>query len=341
MLTTTAVRPIPKRAFQQILDRRPDPLGVLATTAQVVAHAQQVKIDRQRIETVARVLALREVPVPAWNYDYHYFDGTERTVNYILLLDALNFSFWGEPRWTINYHGARLDGYWALAAALKRGAEENPATLDAEYLATISPQDLGRLLRGQKEIPMFVQRWRHVRELGRVLRDRYGGSAAQLVAQAHHDAPLLARRVAEQLSSFDDTTIYGSRAVHFFKRAQILVADLWGSFGGTRWGEFTNLSELTSFADYKLPQILRAWGILHYDTGLARRVNRREELVKDSAEEIEIRASMLWGVEFLREALTQQGRELTSVQMDWFLWESSQHETPGLLPYHRVRTIYY
>ncbi len=332
---------ISERAFKKVLATRPDPLDILKTTAQVVARARRVTIDKRRIETVAQILALHVLPVPAWNHEYHFFDGTERSVAYLFLLDTLNFSFWGTPRWTIKYHDVELDGYWALAAALKRAVEENLPILDPDYLAEIPPEDLARLLRGKGEIPMFVERWRNIQELGRVLRDRFEGSAARIVESAGRDAPRLARLIADSFSSFRDTTVHNSRTVNFFKRAQILVADIAGSFAGKRWGEFRNIAELTSFADYKLPQILRAWGILRYSKGLARRVDAQEEMPKDSAEETEIRAAMLWGVEFLREALARRGRDLTSTELDWFLWERSQHKTENMKPYHRVRTIYY
>jgi hypothetical protein len=188
---------------------------------------------------------------------------------------------------------------------------------------------------------MFADRWRNVQELGRVLRDRFAGSAARVVDSAASDAPRLARLVAENFYSFNDTTVYGTLPVRFLKRAQILVADIAGSFRGERWGEFKNLSELTAFADYKLPQLLRAWGVLQYQPRLARQIDRGKELPKDSAAEIEIRAATLWAVEFLREALAQRGHVLNSVQMDSFLWESSQREISGMKPYHRVRTIFY
>ncbi len=327
--------------IRSVLETRNDPLRVLTSTARVVQRAQLVTLNLKRIETVAQVLSLHPVPVPAWNYTYHYFDNTERTVTYIFLLDALNFSFWGEPKWSIRRVRRDLDGYWALAAALKYAAERDPSFLDAESLAEISPAALARVLRGNVEIPLFVERWRNAQELGRVLRDQFGGSAARLVDAANQDAAELARLVAEHISSFHDTTQYQGHAVNFFKRAQILTGDLYGSFGGERWGRFKNLRDLTAFADYKLPQILRAWGILHYAPSLARRVDRKIPLEKDSAAEIEIRAAMLWGVELLRAALAARGRILNSVQMDWFLWESSQGTVKGMKPYHRVRTIYY
>ena len=48
-------------------------------------------------------------PGPMWDTRYHFFDGTERTVNWLLLLDALNFCFWaesGQPRWSISLRAA-------------------------------------------------------------------------------------------------------------------------------------------------------------------------------------------------------------------------------------------
>lgn len=329
------------KTLSNILDSRADPLHVLATTAEVVKHASLVQVDPVRAQTVAQVLALRPVPVPEWNFKHHFFDDSANTVMYIFVLDALNFSFWGEPKWRVHHIRGDVDGYWGLASSLKRAAEQDPTFLDADVLANIQPQELAHILRGNVEIPMLIERWRSVQELGRVLRDHFDGSAARLVAQANGDAPGLARLVADNLSSFHDTTIYNRQQVNFFKRAQILAGDLYGSFGGKRWGAFKNLQDLTAFADYKLPQLLRAWGILKYAPSLARRVDAKKPLAKDSPEEIEIRAGMLWGVELLRHTLSGLGRELTSVQTDWFLWESSQRNFKGIKPYHRVRTIYY
>lgn len=329
------------RDLRRILETRPDPLEILTSTADVVGRMRRVSISLSRIRSVARVLSLRPVSPPAWDQEYHFFDGTERTLAYLFLLDALNFSFWGSPRWEVEYHGATLDGYWALAASLKRAIEEGIPIWQADYLASISPQDLANILRGHGQVPMLVDRWRNARELGQTLASRFGGKPAQVVANAGEDAPRLARLVAENFASFFDSTVYETAAVHFFKRAQILVADIWGAFAGEGWGSFKNLSELTAFADYKLPQILRAWGILKYDVRLAKRVDSRKELVRDSPDEIEIRAATLWAVEFLREELAENGRVLTSTQVDWFLWNSSQKLVSRTKPYHLVRTIYY
>lgn len=324
-----------------MLEARADPLAVLASTAKVVKRAKLVKLSTKRVSSVARVLALRPVPVPNWNFEHHFFDETEKSVMYIFLLDTLNFCFWGEPKWQVTQVRGNADGYWALAASLKHAAQRDENFLNADFLANISPDYLARVLKGNVEIPLFIERWRNTQELGRVLRDNFGGSAARLVEAANGDATGLARLVADSISSFQDTSIYNKKQVNLFKRAQILVGDLYGTFNGEKWGKFKNLQDLTSFADYKLPQILRAWGILEYAPALARQVDNKKPLLKDSPAEVEIRASMVWAVEFLRQALVDLDRDVNSVQTDWFLWESSQGKVKGMKPYHRVRTIYY
>ncbi len=361
-----------KSDFDRVLSTRPDPLDVLKTTGYVVEHARLVKIHHDAIKRAADALAEKRVEPPAWNYQLHYHDGTPRTVNYLFLLDALNFCFWSKPRWKIEYqpsviasreaakqspqteriastHKTRLamtkpqqlDGYWALAASLKRATEENPRALDADFLAHISPQELADVFRGTGAIPLFAERWRNARELGTVLKNLWEGQAARLVECAQCDAPRLTQMVAENFSSFNDIAVYDNREVRFFKRAQIVVTDLWGAFGGKDWGEFENIDALTAFADYKLPQILRAWGILRYAPSLARKVDAQIELAAGSPEEIEIRAATLWAVEFLREALAARDCKLWSIQVDWILWNASQARFEGMKPYHRTRTTYY
>lgn len=329
-----------KNSLRKILHTRPDPLDILKTTAFVVERARYVKLDADVIESAADALAEQRVEPPAWNYARHFFDGTERTVNYLFLLDALNFCFWGKPKWSIVYNGERLDGYWALAAALKRAVEQDPHLVEPCLLRRITPREMAKVLHGNRRIPLFEERCQNARELGVVLCALWG-DAARFVEAAERDAAALARMVVDYFSSFNDIALYRGRTIRFFKRAQILAADLWGAFGGKQWGAFTNLETLTAFADYKLPQILRAWGILQYSPALARRVDARVELHAGSAAEVEIRAATLWAVELLRDALARRGRKLWSVQVDWILWEASQGRFDGMKPYHRVRTMYY
>lgn len=318
-----------------------DRLGVLSTTRYVVDHAQHVSLDSERLRAVSADAARAGIAPPPWNRELHWAGAPAQTAMYIFVLDALNFCFWGEPRWKVTYAGRELDGYWALAASLRRAVEEGVPILDAAYLATMPEGDLAHVLRGTTVIPLYAQRLANLHELGALLVERYDGQCANMIAAAGEDAVTLARAVARELSSFNDVALYGGRTVRFYKRAQILVGDLAGSLDHAGPGRFDRLSELTAFADYKLPQILRQMGVLVYDDALARRVDARELLPAGSAEEVEIRAHTVWAVELMRQELALLGQVYAAYEFDWWLWQRSQSLGGQAQPYHCTRTIFY
>ena len=324
-----------------------DPLGVLTATAEVVRAARLVRVDWPAIETLAGRWAALPWPEQAGLDALHFTDGTERTANWVLLLDALNFCFWGDPgqpRWRVAWRNQTLDGYAALAAALTRAIEEDHPLWDAAFLANLPAASLQEILRpipGSPPIPLFDARLANAREVGRVLLDLYAGQFAAACDAATGSAPALALLLARDFSSFADIADWHGRRVPFLKRAQICVADLHAAFHGERWGAFHDLDQLTAFADYKLPQLLRAAGVLVYASDLAARIDTFTLIPAGSDEEIEIRAATIWSVELLRRALAQHGIARPASAIDYRLWAESQTKSPGERPYHRTRTIFY
>lgn len=317
-----------------------DRLGVLSTTRFVVDHAQHVRIDQERVRSLCRQVG-ESIQPPEWNRDLHWTGEPEATAMYVLVLDTLNFCFWGEPRWKVSYAGRELDGYWALAASLRRAVEEGVPILDAAYLATMPDSALSHVLRGTTAIPLYAQRLVNLHELGTVLTTKYAGRCADLVEAAGGDAVALVQRVVRDLSSFNDAAFYRGHTIRIYKRAQILAGDLAGSLEHTGLGALQHLDELTAFADYKLPQILRNFSVLVYGDDLARRVDALKLLAEGSEQEVEIRAHTVWAVELMRQELRAQGIAYAPYQLDWWLWESSQHLSGDVKPYHRTRTIFY
>lgn len=57
-------------------------------------------------------------------------------------------------------------------------------------------------------------------------------------------------------------------SVSFYKRAQILVGDIWACFKGEGIGKFLDIDYLTMFADYRIPQILLHFGAIRYSNAL-------------------------------------------------------------------------
>ncbi len=324
-----------------------DPLGVLSSTSRVVEQGEHVWIDKERLASLANQWAqayqARPATFPTWYDRYHFFDGSERSVNWILVLDAMNFCFWaekGQPRWRIEYEGETLDGYMAEAAALKRAVEEGMPLWDAGYLSEMSRETLAHIFRGEHTIPLFEQRLQNVREAGRVLLERYDGQFSHAIEEAGRSAVKLVLLLAEHFPSFNDVALYRNQPVRFYKRAQICVADLYGAFGGKSWGAFSEIDKLTAFADYKVPQVLRHYGVLAYDPTLAARVDNQELIAAGSEEEVEIRAGTIWACELLRRKMVKLGYAMTTVEIDMRLWLLGQN-APGMRPYHRTRTQFY
>jgi len=316
-------------------------LDVLESTRRVIDAARDVSIDQDAVERLAARLADRGVEAPEWRVWPHWWEDSDRAADYVLVLDALNFCFWGEPRWRVEYEGRVLDGYWALAACLRHALEADVPLLDPEYLASFDEFAAAELFEGEAEIPLLAERIANLREVGRGLLDA-GGSFAEIVRQANGSGEALVAEVVRRFPSFDDVATYDATEVRLYKRAQILVSDLHGIYGGQSLGAFSDLDRLTAFADYKIPQVLREADILVYTPALADTVDRQQLIPPGDPREVEIRASTVWGCELLRQALERRrpGPPLRAFEVDWLLWSDAQGRTISR-PYHRTRTIFY
>ncbi len=281
----------------------------------MVERARDVRLGD--LATTAETL--RERPLPAWDGVSHFADDPERARRYFMVLDTINFSFWlpeGMP-------GPRPGGYTQMAERLRDVYRGGAGLEDPDSLAVIDAETLGRLLG---PFPMLAERAQALNELGH---HGYDGLVGETAVNT-------AGNFAERLVSYRDVSGYDGREVPFLKRAQIVAADLHGA----GLADFPDLDQLTCFADYKLPQVLRHLGALEYSSPLAARVDGWVELHSGEPAEVEIRAATVVAVERLGEELTERGRQLTSVQIDWLLWHLAQEIFP-MRPYHRVRGIYY
>lgn len=313
---------------------------VIEDTQYVVKNAEHVKINIGAVADISK--ALYNYDIPVWDYDIHYADrdSPEKTAQYILILDSLNFCFW-PSEWRVEWKGKTYHGYKALAASLTRAIEEGIPILDADYLENITVNELRYILRGEGEASMIEQRVNHLQEVGRVLNLKYNGLFKNLIESVNGSGVELALKIADEFSSFSDYADYKNRRVAILKRAQITVADLYGIFGGESYGFFEDMDRITAFADYKLPQVLRKFGVIEYSEELAEKIDNMEEIEAGSIEEIEIRAATVVSVEKIKEKLSEMGRYLKSYEIDWMLWEYSQQLPDWEIPHHRTLTHYY
>jgi hypothetical protein len=327
-----------------------DPLGVLTSTRFVVEQAESVRIDPGALTRIAAELGSLLSEPPEWHDARHFADGTWRTAGWVLTLDALNFCFWstGPDRWQVEWQGRLEDGYWALAAALLRAVEEGRPVWDPRYLAKLTPRDVAHILRPYDgegpEIPLFPLRVQNLHEIARGLLEGFPEAKAPveaLIQGADGSAVALVREVVARFPSFNDVAQYRDQEVRFYKRAQIFVADLAGAFDGRGLGAFHDLNQLTAFADYKVPQVLRGFGGLVYAPELDTAIAARRLIPLGSAWEVEIRAATIWACELLRRTLAGQGQLFRATEIDWILWLAGQSLPAKMPPYHRTLTMFY
>jgi len=317
---------------------------VLETTRHVTERSQEVTIDKKALAAFSRKLIEDGSEIPPWNYDYHFFDGGQETVAYLLILDSINFCFWPKPgadKWETQYKSETLTGYYALAASLKKAIESGVPVTRADYLAELPLGELRQILGGGGELQLMEARAHILNELGAFLINKYDGETKRLVEAAENSALNLVELLVDNLPSFMDVAEYYGKKIYFYKRAQIFAADLYGAFAGKAWGYFKDIDKLTAFADYKLPQVLRHVGILRYERTLEHKVDNGIFLEAGSPEEIEIRANTIWAVELIRQELIQVGKKLRAFEIDWILWNLGQEREFKAKPYHKTVTTFY
>ncbi|XP_008800649.1 queuosine salvage protein-like isoform X2 [Phoenix dactylifera] len=303
---------------------------VRRTTAWVVTRASHVKVDSSELEKVVDNIQ-GSIPKVEWNFEgIHYFDNGPLTVQYLFVLDALNFCFWPDKDLSYDH----------LALGLKAALQNDKSALDADRLQSYTGPELRELLKWPRPLPLEEERVRLLHEVGLELERSFKGEAANLVKSCGNSAVTLVALVARYFPGFRDHSLYKGHQVFLYKRAQIFAADLWGAFKGQGYGRFYDMSSITIFADYIIPAVLRQNGVLKYSSALSSSIDSNDEIAPGSEEEVEIRACTIHAVEKMRELIESKFRkQVLSVEMDLWLW-SCGVQNPSL-QHHRTLSIYY
>lgn len=320
---------------------------ITGPAAKVAALAAHVSIVDEKLLALAGRLASGKrkdhwlTAAPAGVTGYIESLALEKRLLFITVFHAAGFSYWGEPRWSLQKSGTIYNGAqaWLLCLA------GQPNLVEPDWLRQLSSQQWQSLTLGLDQIPMplTAERLSILQQLGSDWRRVEKQLLEPLTTGG--EALDLAVLIGKQLPGFDDLAVYKEVSVPFLKRAQLLVADLNYLLVKSGRPGLAGLDKLTAMADYKIPQYLRQAGVLDYSPSLAAKVDNFIEIDPGSEEEIEIRACTVEAVERLKEALLLSGDEkaaLNASQIDTSLWLASQHmDGQSLKPYHRCRTIYY
>lgn len=295
----------------------------------MASSARSVQVQTAAIDAYAASLPLELAQAPELDRATHYVGPPEPTLAYVLTLDAINFGSGYFPKLTKR---PGLSGYFTVAAGLKERYEQ-AGPLSVEQLRALTSPACARIF-GQidNHEPAVAELMglfsRALNDLGTYVGERFAGSFRALVDAAEGSAERLVPILAE-MPFYQD--------IGFYKRAQLTAADL--SIAGV--AEFSDLDRLTIFADNLVPHVLRVDGILHYDQALVDRIERAELIPSGSTEEREIRAGAVHAVELIAQSIRHRGQCVTSMQLDYLLWNRGQLARYKAVNRHRTRTVYY
>ena len=108
----------------------PDPLGIRAAAGFVAGASDHVSIDQEALAVYCRELAARDLAGESeWDASVHFRGDDEQTLAYVFVLDTINFSFWGEPKWRREHGGQGAGRYWGPAPPLTAEARAKPGLL--------------------------------------------------------------------------------------------------------------------------------------------------------------------------------------------------------------------
>jgi len=313
---------------------------IRAACAAVVAAAIFVRIDAARIPAYAAALAAAGRETAVFDPQYHFVGNGVDTAAFVLTLDAINF---GSGYFPLLRKRPGLPGYFTVSLALKERFEAH-GPLDAATLRDLTAADCRALFEQPTDGGGLDELMGHfataLNVLGAHLLAHYSGRPERLIAAAGGSAARLTALLAA-LPTFRDVSAYRGRRVPFYKRAQLVAADLALALGGAGLGAFDDLDRLTIFADNLVPHVLRVDGVLSYDPALLARLAAGELLVAGSPEEVEIRAAAVHAAELLVAACRAQGEPRTARDLDYVLWNRGLAPRYREQPRHRTRTTAY
>lgn len=108
--------------------------GVLESAEYIYTNSIDVSLDMRGTKAAAAtiwdLMQRKEYSCKMWSsHELHPKAKYESTVEFLFVMDLLNFCFWSdnqdpEEAFAVEYHGKVWTGYWSLVAALQRALEE-------------------------------------------------------------------------------------------------------------------------------------------------------------------------------------------------------------------------
>ena len=306
---------------------------IIKSCKYVVENSKSVKINEINIDKF--IEKIKRVETEHWlNFSpYNLLDlPTEIIINFLLVYEAIDFSFWGNPKWTINTENGKEDGSIALLYAILKYVKERNTT----DFSNITKEEFEELLKGNIEIPLFEERYNIIRNVSKIVNEKMNGNFYTFIKDVTLDTELF-KIIVKYFPNFKDERIYNDKKIYFYKLAQLLTSDIL-HIRELKENIEVAYSNLVGCADYKIPQVMRGLEILEYGKELSEIIDNKKQIEENSEYEVEIRANMLIVIDKIKEKLNNN---VCSIDINDYIWGQGKNKNIVLKPYHLTRSINY
>lgn len=306
---------------------------IIKSCKYVADNSKSVKINETNLDKF--IEKIKKVETEHWLAfsPYNLLDlPTETIINFLLVYEAIDFSFWGNPKWTIDTPTGKEDGSIALLYAILKYVREKNTT----DFSNITIDEFRKILKGNVEIPLFEERYNIIRNVSDIVNEKMNGNFYTFIKGVTLDTELF-EIIVKCFPNFKDERKYREKTIYFYKLAQLLTSDIL-HIRELKENIKVDYSHLVGCSDYKIPQVMRGLGILEYSYKLSNIIDNKKEIKVNSEYEIEIRANMLVAIDLIKKKL---GNRVCAIDINDYIWSQGRNKNIELKPYHLTRSINY
>ncbi len=305
---------------------------ILNSCYYVVNNSKHVIIDYKKLDYFIASIDCKSLKHWLSNNPYNLFDlDIASIINLMLLFESIDYSFWGNPKWTVDTEFGKKDGSDALLyIMIKYIKEHNKLDFTKKTF-----EEFKYLLNGNTDIPLLMDRYQTLVEISDIVNNKMNGNFYEYIKDIEDDIKLF-DIIISNFSSFKDERVYNGEIIYFYKLAQLLTSDI------LHLRELVenikvDYSHLVGCADYKIPQTMRALGIIEYDGELSKIVDNKIEIDYSSEYEVEIRASMIVVIDYIKNNL----KNTNAIDINDYFFTASKKVKEISKPYHLCRNKNY
>lgn len=306
---------------------------IINTCYKVTNNAKHITINYNNIEKFANKIENIELKHWLSTSPFGLLEmPIETIINFLLIYESINFSFWGTPKWTITTDEGELDGSIALLYALLKYVQKNNTT----DFSGISKEEFREILKGNIEIPLLNERYNIIKNISNIVKDKMNNNFYQYIKDITTDTELF-NIIITNFPSFKDERTYNNETIKLYKLAQLLTSDIL-HIREIKENIKVDYSNLIGCADYKIPQVLRGLELITYSNELASIIDSKQEIEENSIYEVEIRASQLVIINEIKRILKNKE---CAIDINDYLFLQKNNPNIVLKPYHLTRTTNY